>query len=249
MIYDGQGIQIIKLREVDSTNRFANELVNSGQLAEGAVILAQFQIAGKGQRENKWESQDGMNITGTLVLHPDFQAIERLFILNQMIAVSICEILQDLTSAEIRIKWPNDIMAGDEKIAGILIENSIKGNKCHLSLAGVGVNINQFVFQPYNPVATSLAILEKNVFDTDMIAEKIFGQIFKNYKRLKTETGIEFSTLYFENLYRRDKEASYESDGKIFEGVLKGVDPVGNLLIESNGKTETFRNKEVRFLF
>ena len=137
---------IIVQDELESTNNYAKQLV-SDKVEEGTVVLAQFQSKGRGQQGNYWESETGKNLLFSLILYPDFLEAEFQFSLSMLVSLAIVSVLDEETD-EVQIKWPNDIYVGKLKIAGILIENTIKGSKLGSTIVGVGLNLNQEMFTP-----------------------------------------------------------------------------------------------------
>lgn len=116
---------LVALDETASTNQYLSQLCNQLQesVAELTTVTAEFQTAGKGQRGNTWEAEEGKNLLFSFVLYPSFLEARRQFILSQIVSLAIKEELSRW-SDEITIKWPNDIYWKDKKICGILIENA-----------------------------------------------------------------------------------------------------------------------------
>jgi len=161
------GSEIIFLSNVVSTNTTAADYIRSGMTREGMVIRAGYQSAGKGQLGNSWESEDGKNLLFSIILFPNMLAATEQFLLCEFISLGIHDYLNTIISG-CKIKWPNDIYAGDDKIAGILIENSLAGNAITSSVAGIGLNINQEVFSEQIPNPVSLKMITGINYDTDL---------------------------------------------------------------------------------
>ena len=117
--------KLIKLEEPLSTNDFAYKLLKKGKIKEGTVILSQFQKQGKGQRGAKWESEYGKNILMSIVLSPDILVTDQ-FQLNICISLALYDFSKKYFLEKIKIKWPNDLLIENEKLAGILIKNIVK---------------------------------------------------------------------------------------------------------------------------
>src|SRR4249920_303843 len=122
------GDKIIYLKSVGSTNSYAQHLLSAEHPAEGTVIAGAIQLQGKGMQGNKWESEADKNLAFSIVLYPEFLNIDYFFALNQVAALSVCEFLREATGEEFKVKWPNDVMFENKKIAGVLIENNLRGN-------------------------------------------------------------------------------------------------------------------------
>ena len=147
------GQHIIELSSVDSTNNYLIDLSQNISLLEGTVVIAKEQTAGKGQRNNHWSSEADKSLSISILLKPKLDVSQQ-FLFNKFIALSLCQALNDY-SLTTKIKWPNDILINKKKVAGILVENSIRGSKIEKSVVGIGVNINNNISQL--PSATSLA--------------------------------------------------------------------------------------------
>lgn len=153
--------------ELDSTNAEALRRIHAGGLPEhGSVLVARSQVQGKGQGSNGWFSSAGANLTLSLVLHPEHVPPSRVFALSQFTALAVARTvarhLPSETAARVRVKWPNDIYVGSQKIAGILIHNGLRAGRLHWSVVGIGLNVNETAFPPaLRNIATSLALLTK----------------------------------------------------------------------------------------
>ena len=115
------GQKIIELSSVDSTNNYLIDLSQNISLVEGTVVIANEQTAGKGQRNNSWSSETGKSLCISILLMPKLD-VNQQFLFNKFIALSLCQALNNY-SLTAKIKWPNDILIGSKKVAGILIEN------------------------------------------------------------------------------------------------------------------------------
>ena len=145
-----------------------------------------------------------------------------------------------------KIKWPNDIFYNDQKLAGILIENVLRGSSIEYATIGIGLNINQLVFQ--NEFATSLADITMEEYDIDEIAESILIRLEKRYLELKRGQNAQLLNEYHSRLYKFGEPQLFKDLASVFTGSISGVNEIGKLLIESNGKQLKFDFKEVEFL-
>ena len=122
----------------DSTNKKLKELLaENPELPDYFCVAADFQSAGRGQGSNRWQSDRGQNILASLLFKPSYPPAHQ-FVLNQCFALSVRKLLSKFVDG-VKIKWPNDIYVGFEKIAGILIEHSIEGEHIKNTIAGVGI--------------------------------------------------------------------------------------------------------------
>lgn len=172
---------IIWLERVDSTNDEARRHIS--EIDNLSVVSALEQTKGRGQRGNRWSSQQGENLTFSLVVKDFRIKANEQSAISQATALSLVDLLSR-HEIKARIKWPNDIYAGDEKICGILIENSLKGSEIDWSIIGIGLNVNQTAFPEDlpNPTSMKLCTGNSNPYNTREILEEFMG-IFTGYYR------------------------------------------------------------------
>ena len=172
---------IIWLERVDSTNDEARRHIS--EIDNLSVVSALEQTKGRGQRGNRWSSQPGENLTFSLVVKDFRIKANEQSAISQATALSLVDLLSR-HEIKARIKWPNDIYAGDEKICGILIENSLKGSAIDWSIIGIGLNVNQTAFPEDlpNPTSMKLCTGNSNPYNTREILEEFMG-IFTGYYR------------------------------------------------------------------
>jgi BirA family transcriptional regulator, biotin operon repressor / biotin---[acetyl-CoA-carboxylase] ligase len=243
--------RIIELDEIDSTNSYAADLLNSGEVAERTIIRAHTQTAGKGQGENRWISQPGKNLTISIILYPRFLPIESQFMLNKSVSLAVLDFLHTiLPQGSCKIKWPNDLYSGLSKLGGILFNNTISGSSFDTSIIGIGININQTRFDPslHNPI--SIMNLISIETDIDHALKVLTGSLDHRYDQLKKDGFSQLDLEYRNNLLGIDEERKFKTDTGVFNGYIRDVDPFGRLIIETAGKKRlTFSHKEVEFVF
>jgi BirA family biotin operon repressor/biotin-[acetyl-CoA-carboxylase] ligase len=238
----------IFLNEVESTNNYANHLVLSKAAGHGTVVLAQHQKMGKGQQGNSWESEYGKNLLMSVILFPQFLPVAKQFYLSKIASLALVDFLTNETS-EVTIKWPNDIYAGNKKLAGMLIENSIKANNLDSSIIGIGLNLNQerFVSDAPNPI--SLKIITGKDYNVEEVALKIWELLNFWFEKLQEGNFEEIDTAYFNQLFRANEWALFSKEGKPFEARITGIGEFGQLILEDrNGVFSEFMFKEIEFV-
>jgi BirA family transcriptional regulator, biotin operon repressor / biotin---[acetyl-CoA-carboxylase] ligase len=235
-------------KNAESTNTFASSLLQTNHVSEGTIIHTNFQLAGRGQKGNKWESEDGKNLLFSIVLFPDMVRPGDQFIISMVISLGICDFLNMFISG-CKIKWPNDIYAGNDKIAGILIENSLSGNSIISSIAGIGLNINQVKFPEHVPNPVSLKMITGNDHDLDSCLKQIAVCLDKRYKMLLTGNHDEIKDSYISTLYRLNEWHKYMTESGPFTGKIISVTSSGCLQIEDERKAiHEYQFKEVDFI-
>lgn len=239
---------IVFISETDSSNNYANRQLTDGEVLEGTVFLAYSQVSGRGQMDNIWESEAGENLTFSLVLKPVFLEIQDQFLLSKVVTLGIFSVLNSYVEG-ITIKWPNDIYAGNKKLGGILIENSIMSGRITNSIIGIGLNINQERFFSKAPNPVSLKQLTGKTFELIPLLKQILLEIEKYYQMLKDGNTPWINDFFENNMYRFGEDHRYIHDGKQFVGRIIGVNKIGQLLIvDSDKKIRQFHFKEVEFV-
>ena len=221
---------------------------NSEPLAEGTVIMADNQYAGRGQHENTWHADPGLNLTASILLKPVFLPVNRQFRLNMAISIALRNALKTRITEHIAIKWPNDIYHLDRKLGGILIENSISGSQYKTAVIGIGINVNQIIFSPQKvKTAVSLSeILQENVNLMELLAE-ICSHIEGQYLRLKGNSD-DLTKDYLSGLYKFGQIATFKDKNGPFKGVIENVTPDGALVVATEGCTKAYNFKEIEFI-
>ena len=140
------------------TTASTNDDARDEKYREGDVVWADFQTAGRGQRGHEWHSRKGENLSFSVVLEPTFVPIAKQFSVSEVVALSLVDMLAEY-GIDAKIKWTNDIYAGDKKLVGILIEHSLAQTSLRRTIVGVGINVNQTEFDASLPNPVSMAQL------------------------------------------------------------------------------------------
>ena len=236
---------------LDSTNAEAIRLYQSNKATSGTVIIADEQTGGKGYGNNKWESEAGKNLTFSILLKPHFIEPSEQFIITQLISLSIHENLESiLRKKSVSIKWPNDIYVGDKKIAGILIQNFIKGNAIDMTIIGVGLNASQEKFISDAPNPTSIIIESGMDCPLDNLLEDILETFNRYISEFQSNGSFSLITnLYLDKLYRFGKKTNFKDKQGSFMATIKGINEFGQLqLIDDAGSERVYGFKEIEFV-
>ena len=244
-------VQIITLKEVDSTNNYLRSLPKEDIKNEIVVAVTKTQTAGRGQRGNSWESEPGKNLTFSILLHPTFLEARQQFILSQAIALSIKEVLYDyVRSPHPRIKWPNDIYWNKKKLGGILIENDLMGKQLERCIIGVGINLNQEQFYSDAPNPVSVWQITGHSTEALTILRKIMQRFVGYYELIKDGNTLDLVDIYHKSLFRRVGYHKFRKPGgEEFEARIRRVESDGHLVLEDiQGQMHTFGFKEVEYV-
>ena len=248
MIIRKLGNEIRDYEEIGSTNEEMNRLIMTEDLAEGCIIRTDYQHAGKGHAGNSWQSERGMNLLFSVLLKPDFLSPESAFHLSRITSLSLHEIIDNQCDG-VQIKWPNDLLVGDKKMAGILIENMIISHTISHSIIGIGLNINQTVFDPSIPAPTSLKIEKGCHIDMNSLLTAFRSSLETWYNSLITGNERMIMESYNQRLYRLGVTAYFRSAAGKFTAIIRDVHPSGELVLETGkGDILTFGFKEVEYL-
>ncbi|MDH5604416.1 MAG: biotin--[acetyl-CoA-carboxylase] ligase, partial [Cyclobacteriaceae bacterium] len=173
------GKSINYLPSCHSTNLVAVDMIKARTAENGHIVITDDQFAGSGQVGRSWEAMPGKNLTFSIILYHDALAVKEQFDLNMIVSLGIHEFLSNLLNLNIEIKWPNDIFVKNNKVAGILIRNSITGNQITDSVVGIGLNVNQTLFNA--PQATSLKVLTGKEYQLQRLLPELVLSIEKRY--------------------------------------------------------------------
>jgi BirA family biotin operon repressor/biotin-[acetyl-CoA-carboxylase] ligase len=238
------GTQWIKLGSVSSTNSYISDLLSQGKALSPLVVIADYQEAGRGQGKHSWHSREGENLLMSLLLFPAFLSASSQFQLSRLASLAICDVLGSL-GVEARIKWPNDILTQEGKIAGILIEHGISGSRIKHSILGIGLNLNQIDFPEFHPPATSVK-LEKGIGLVPVdVARRLNQFLWERYEKMEQGSFQELERDYLTRLQLINQTAIFRSGGTEFHGVIRGVNEFGELVVEKKGQLQSYGHGEI----
>lgn len=240
---------IIKLDAIDSTNDYLKQLSKDKWLENYTAVMALEQTNGKGQMGSEWISEPGKNLTISVLIKNIPQDMISIYDFNIAVALAAIGVLTMNGISKVSIKWPNDIMAENKKVGGILIENSIKSDGSFTSVVGFGLNLNQTNFE-HLPQANSLTNITNQTYDLEEVA-KSFIKSLKLHLILFPERVDEVWLHYNSLLFKKDKPSAFElPDGNKFMGIIKNVTRDGKLaVVLDDDSTAYYGLKEVKLLY
>jgi BirA family biotin operon repressor/biotin-[acetyl-CoA-carboxylase] ligase len=250
------GREIIFFESVDSTNDAAVEIGAQREDPEGIVVVADSQRSGRGRLGRSWISPPGGNLYFTLLLRPSFPPREAP-LLTLMAAVAVVSAIREHPGLSAVIKWPNDILVGDKKTGGILMEMRSDANRINILALGIGVNVNLFpkmLPEGVREVTTTL----KQEAGRSIDRGKLFGVMLSSlehwYKILLNgdKRALINEWLSLDSTIGRKvkvERTGLSEEDKIISGIAEGINDDGQLLIRlSSGKIERVSAGDVTIL-
>lgn len=239
------------LQEVDSTNSEMKRWLGvCPNLLSHSCVYADFQVSGRGQIGNSWESERNANILLSILYRPtEPMHVRRQFDISMAAALAVKATVEKYIpgTEKVSVKWPNDVYVGEKKICGILIENTLCGANIGYSIVGIGLNVNQkrFVSNAPNPVSI-YQIISKNC-DEEEVRQSLQREFIRYTGYIPDNT---------EALHKEYIKALFRADGNLHEWALpsgehfmaKIIDtmPTGHIIIErQNGEQLSFAFKEI----
>src|SRR5690606_12528780 len=211
--------------------------------------MAKNQTAGKGQRGNLWTSEPQTNLTASFLLSPEKLDISSQFSLTVITSLAVYDIIKTFCDKHISIKWPNDIMIGNKKVAGILIENKIVGPQVKHSIIGIGINVYQKQF-PTEISSKTTSLVQENInlnITIIELAKKIQKKRAEYSDSLKENSEL-LLERYDRKLFRKDEVHSYIFEGNIVAGTILRVEKDGLLQMEIDKKLNKIDLKGITYL-
>jgi BirA family biotin operon repressor/biotin-[acetyl-CoA-carboxylase] ligase len=242
-------MNVIKLDAIESTNDY----LKSAVFINTQVAYTYNQFKGKGQRGNKWMSEPGKNLAFSIKIYPKNIDIKDQFKINVIFSLLILNTLKALQIPDIKIKFPNDIMSGNKKICGILIELKVKGSEIDNIIIGFGLNVNQENFGELTN-ASSLKLISNLNYDLDVISNLFIQNLTRhNYLNKLFNLNLGFDkTLehYNQNLYGLNSNSIFQKNKSRFTGKIKSITSSGGInILKKDGRVQTYNFDEIKMMY
>jgi BirA family biotin operon repressor/biotin-[acetyl-CoA-carboxylase] ligase len=232
------GITVYSFESIDSTNTCARSLADCDS-PEGTLVIAEVQTAGKGRLGRTWIADPGQNLTFSLILRPGCSPAQ-INLLPLGIAVAVAEGVHATTGLKPFCKWPNDLMLGGKKCAGILMESALGGNGVEYVILGVGINVNQRVFSPgLQNRATSLALQTGNEVDRLAVLRAVLESLEQNYEMYSVSGFDKILPAWLERAPMIGAQITADMQGTIITGTVTGVSSEGGLQLHTDAGDHT----------
>jgi len=239
--------KIISYDQVESTNAIAMQRLKKGEAGNGDIVITKYQIKGKGQSGNSWYSSNGTNLLLSIICTDLKLEPARLPMFNMLISLAVYNVVNNFFEGNTSIKWPNDILVNEKKIAGILIETTLSGELVKGGVIGIGININEEIFPTDLPEACSFYTITNKYYDIDMVFKMLFDQVNLELSKLKLVDFDELRKDYEPLMFGLGVKKYFRTPEKEFEGTISGINSIGQLCIDSTDGPLIFNNKEIAF--
>jgi len=224
-------VKFIELNQVDSTNNYATALAHAGMAQHGTCVFAHHQTNGKGQRNKEWFAQQNQNITCSIILEPTYLNSSEMFWLSKAVALGGCKFLKKYINENVTIKWPNDLYWCDRKAGGILIENIIQGSQWKFAICGIGINVNQVVFDDLQTKAVSLKQITGIHYQPISLAQELATDVLNAFDAL-INNHLFTEMEYKKSLYKWKQKVRLKKANRVFEAIILDVTSAGQLVVK-----------------
>jgi len=234
--------------ELGSTNDLAKELADAGA-EHGEVVVAEAQTAGRGRRGREWVSPPQRNLYFSVVLRPDLPPA-RAAELTLVASIAVCDAARQAGVAA-GIKWPNDVLVGGKKLAGILTELAAEPDRVHWVVIGVGVNLNartEDFPEELRDDATSLLIERRRPVPRALFAAACLTGLEGWLDRHAEEGFGTIRDAWRERSVTLGREVVVRTEGREIAGVAEDIDAQGALLVRGRAGVERILAGDVTLL-
>lgn len=209
------------------------------------------QTNGYGQRNAPWIGEKDCNVSLSIIFYPNFLPSEMAFYLSMAIALAVKKAVEEIAKIPAYIKWPNDLMLNDRKVAGILIETSFQESWIEKAFCGIGLNVNQEEFGEIKELATSIKQVKQISFDLDEASLTLLEWVEKYYLQLKAGRYKEIRDDYNNALHRKGEMIELKrKDNSYFKAMVIGVTDDGRLEVQlENGESAKFIHGEIQITY
>ena len=241
------GTAVLHFGEIDSTNTCAKRLALEGA-ADGTVIIAEFQTAGRGRMGRSFQSPAGKGIYLSVLLRPDVPT-ERLAVVTPLAGIAVCDAVEAVCGVRPGLKWPNDPVLGNRKLCGILTEAVTQPDGTTALILGIGINVLQTEadFDPeIRSVATSLLAETGRAVSRETLTEKLLERLERAYCALKAGTWSAWRETYRKDCVHLGRQIRLIGPNGQETATALDVDETFGLIVEQeDGTVRTVRTGEI----
>lgn len=243
-------MHIIKLDAIDSTNSYLRDLLKKDVVPNYTVVVAEEQLKGRGQRGTSWLSERFKNLTFSILIRPKGLKASDQFYLSMCVSLSLISAVKKYVKSNFEIKWPNDIMAGKDKVAGILIENVLQDTFVKHAIIGIGLNVNQELFDTSLNNVSSLKNIGGQTIVREMLLNDIISSLKENLNALFKKNHDRIKSDYLNSMYKFMEPSMFKTrKGALFLGKIIDVSEEGYLVVKKDNDTiDSFDLKEIKII-
>ncbi len=226
------GRNFIYIEEIDSSNSYLLNKANKVKI-DGTVLLAEKQSKGKGRKDRSWYSNKGQNLTFSILLADKKYFGKSLNTINFAVSLAVSEAIEYLFQLRTELKWPNDVLVSKRKIAGILFESVSTGSKIERIVAGIGLNVNQTIFQGQFSIEPTSIKLE---FGETVERERLLAEILNIFEELLEKSlsnPADIMNDWKSRCRMIGEKVSIAEENESRYGIFEDIDADGFLLLKS----------------
>ena len=243
----GQKVEHYQL--LDSTQTLAMKRVEALS-DQGLVIIADQQTAGRGSHLRSWYSNNDQGIWLSFILRPDLTSLQASQ-LTLLTAVVLRDVITRITNLKPAIKWPNDLLIGEKKVAGILTEAKSTYKKIDYAVVGIGLNVNQTKTQLNDQIkqtATSLKIESNRSYSKKLIIQELLNQFETDYEHYMTDGFNQIKERWLQSAFRLNSRIVYSVNGQTKEGIFIDIDDDAQLIVkDERNKIDKLASAEIEW--
>lgn len=230
------GRNFIYCDEVTSSNSVLLDPATGGAI-HGTTLLTEKQTMGRGRKDRIWYSTKEYNLTFSILLNEKKYFQRKFNLLSLAASLAVALTIENMFQLKTELKWPNDVLINRKKVSGILIESSSKGNKIERVVIGIGLNVNQTVFQGnFNIEPTSIKLEINHMVEREIllaefltIFEELLESILSKPKWILKEWKVRCEMI--------GERISITEGDEIKYGILDDIDDDGFLILKEKNKS------------
>lgn len=237
--------------EIDSTHDYLCSVLSKTNPPAGFCITSAFQSGGRGQIGRSWHSSSGKNLLVSMVFYPHDMVVLRQFDLTIWVTTCLLDVLDKYQLQHLSVKWPNDIYVGEKKIAGILIQNTLRGDLIKNCVISIGLNVNEVDFPDTLPNPTSVKSETGNKTDVETLLTEIRDTLDDHFEKvLFSSRKAEYREIFITKLFGANTYYKYrDAEGQTFNAIIRYVGEDGKLhLQKANGELCSYLFRQVEWL-
>lgn len=239
--------KVYSFETIDSTNSCARALASNGA-AEGTLVVAESQTAGRGRFGRAWVAEAGENLIFSLVLRPDIPP-DQVNLLPLVIAVAVARGIRRAVSLPVYCKWPNDLLLHGKKFAGILLESAFGRPGVEYVIVGIGINVNQRIFpENLRARATSLALEGGQPVNRLRLFHAVLEALEQEYDTFSSSTDQDILSAWLSLAPIIGKRVTADMQGVVVSGTVSGISPDGGLQLHTDAGAITLFAGDVTIL-